>query len=102
VGVRAPFLDGKGVLIMSLDSILSNDLTSMLYLRGESGARARSDNQMDVPEFNDGHTTHPLPEAWLKAHPCPAKIDAGCQRCWIDYTTSLALEAIEGLDDDAA
>jgi len=49
----------SALLIMSLDSILSNDLTSMLYLRGESGARARSDSQMDVPEFNDGHTTHP-------------------------------------------
>ena len=57
--------------------------------------------QSVMEEFRDGHKTHPVPEAWLEENPCPANVAKGCKRCWIDYCTSLAVEAIDGKVDRA-
>ena len=51
-------------------------------------------------EFADGHTTHPLPSAWLEENPCPALVEKGCKRCWIDYCHSIAVEAIAQVEED--
>ena len=55
---------------------------------------------MQMEMFHDGHTTHPVPETWLQEHPCPAKIDSGCKRCWIDYCTALATAEITEVEDE--
>jgi len=53
-----------------------------------------------ILEFYDGHETHPIPETWLQAHPCPQAVDKGCKRCWIDYCTALAVEAIDEIMEE--
>ena len=53
-------------------------------------------------EYRDGHKTHPVPEAWLQDHPCPAGVTTGCKRCWIDYCAAISDEEIYQVVEHAA
>ena len=56
--------------------------------------------QVPMEMFNDGHTTYPIPETWLQDHPCPAQVEKGCKRCWIDYCTDLTVAEIATLVEE--